>query len=78
MKLNTKSRIPKKGDIVGAVGHHGTFVVVDVHEIGHTVDIQILKTSHVERVTWNALKYADELDESQNAARIVKEATEDH
>lgn len=29
------------------------------------------------RVPWDALTYRDELDESQNALRVVREATED-
>jgi hypothetical protein len=78
MRIPDKKRTPKKGDRVTAHGHNGTFIVIEVYPNGNNVDTQLLKSSHVERVTWNALTYLDELDESQNAARIVREATESY
>jgi hypothetical protein len=71
-----KKRIPKKGDRVSALGQNGTFVVSHVDSYLGTVELR--KIGHdfsLSTIPWD---YIDELDESQNALRVVREATEDH
>ena len=75
-------RIPKEGDIVNSHPLNGTFAVITVDHAAKTVDIQPLKAGKrlnaVEKgVPWTTLTYLDELDESQNALRVVREATEE-
>jgi hypothetical protein len=75
-------RIPKKGDKVLALGRNASFIVFEVHHNPDVVDLQPLKGSKaldlIEKgIPWGVLTYIDELDESQNALRVVKEATED-
>ncbi|MGA9393320.1 MAG: hypothetical protein WBV69_23025 [Candidatus Sulfotelmatobacter sp.] len=75
-------RIPKVGDRVLSSPRNSSFVVVAVHRNPDVVDLSPLKGSAkldlVERgIPWVTLTYIDELDESQNALRVVREATED-
>jgi hypothetical protein len=75
-------RIPKKGDIVSSHPLNATFIVATVDHAAKTVDIQPLKAGKTlnaveKNVPWTTLTYIDELDESQNALRVVREATED-
>jgi hypothetical protein len=75
---SSKNRIPKKGDKVSAHGHEGAFVVYDVDHRHQVVEIkQIGKELAFGSIRWGALTFLDELDESQNALRVVREATED-
>lgn len=75
------NRVPKQGDIVHSHPLTDTFVVASVDHAAKTVDIQPLKAKKklpaMEKgVPWTTLTYLDELDESQNALRVVREATE--
>jgi hypothetical protein len=72
-------RFPQKGDRVGAVGRNGVFVVIAVHENPNVVDLRLLKGGPTEKnIPWATLTFLDEEDANQAAARIVKEATENH
>jgi hypothetical protein len=73
-----KRRIPKLGDHVTASGNHGTFVVSGVHAENQTAQVTKIGTQFpVLVVEWKDLDFLDELDESQNALRVVREATEE-
>jgi hypothetical protein len=59
-----------------------SFVVEEVHRNPDVVDLSPLKGSAkldlVEKgIPWTTLTYLDELNQSQNALRVVREATED-
>jgi hypothetical protein len=73
-------RTPKVGDIVGIAEQPGTWVVSGISHSEKQVNLGKIGSQQKEtrRVAWELLTYRDELDESQNAARVVKEATEDH
>jgi hypothetical protein len=74
-----KQRVPKKGDHVKAKGYSGAFVVHNVDGALRAVDLrQIGYDFALATVPWNEVTFLDELDESQNALRVVREATEDH
>ena len=75
-------RIPKKGDKVLALGRNASFIVFDVHRNPDVVDLQPMKGTAtldlIEKgIPWRVLTFIDEMDESQNALRVVREATED-
>ena len=71
-------RIPKVDNRVWALGHTGVFVVSKVFSPSQTVQITNLASpTLVLIVDYKHLDYLDELDESQTAARIVREATKD-
>jgi hypothetical protein len=59
-----KIHVPKKGDVVGALGHTGTFQVLSVDSRNKVVDLRSLEKRHVpaevlEGVRWdNALVHA--------------------
>ncbi|MGA2019926.1 MAG: hypothetical protein ABSH02_04990 [Candidatus Sulfotelmatobacter sp.] len=75
---NPKGRIPKKGDRVSAHGHIGAFVIYSVGSRHQVVELkQIGQDLALGSIPWSALTFLDELDESQNALRVVIEATED-
>jgi hypothetical protein len=66
--------IPRTNDTVTVEGVNGRFVVVGVDASTKTALVQTTTTPPiVQRASWTTLSY---LDESQNAARIVREATE--
>jgi hypothetical protein len=66
--------IPRMNDTVTVEGVNGRFVVVGVDASTKTALVQTTTTPPiVQRASWTTLSY---LDESQNAARIVREATE--
>jgi hypothetical protein len=57
-----KKPAPKKGDVVGALGHQGTFQVLNVDPRNRRVDLRSLEKRNVpaetlEGVPWNALVY---------------------
>jgi hypothetical protein len=57
-----KKRAPKKGDVVGALGHMGTFQVLSVDSRNRRVDLRSLEKRNVpaevlEGVSWTALVY---------------------
>jgi hypothetical protein len=67
--------IPKMNDTVTVEGVNGKFAVVGVDACTKTALVQSTTTPPiVQRASWTTLSY---LDEGQNAARVVREATED-
>jgi len=57
-----KKRAPKKGDVVSALGHTGTFQVLSVDLRHRSVDLRSLEKRNVpaevlEGVSWAALVY---------------------
>ena len=73
-----KIRTPKVGDHVTPNGHHGAFVVSKLYSTNQTAQVTKIGTQFpVLVVEWKDLSFLDELDESQNALRVVREATED-
>ena len=72
-------RIPQVGDKVGIRDQPGTWVVSGVNHGQKDVVLGKIgsQQNDTRRVPWNVLTYRDELDESQNALRVVREATED-
>jgi hypothetical protein len=71
-----KKRVPKNGDRVAVLGHKGTFVVSHVDSELCAVDLKMLGLGFaLSTIPWDVLTFLDELDSSQNALRIVKEAT---
>jgi hypothetical protein len=72
-----KSRIPKIGDHVSAVGRKGAFIISSVDSNTESAELkQIGHDLALSTIPWEELTVLDELDESQNAMRIVREATE--
>jgi hypothetical protein len=72
------TRIPRKHDRVTALGHNGVLVIVDVDKKSKSVDLQFVTGDGpvIRGVPWTALRYMDEEDVNQAAARIVRETTE--
>jgi hypothetical protein len=72
-------RTPKVGDIVGIAEQPGTFVVAGINHNHKFVNLDKIGSQGkgVPSVPWSRLTYRDEEDESQNAVRVVREATED-
>jgi hypothetical protein len=70
-----KAYVPKPGDPVLLEGVHSRLVVVSVDAAKKTATVATPSTPKgVYTVPWSKLSY---LDESQNALRVVREATED-
>ena len=68
--------IPRMNDPVTVNGVQGQFVVVGVDAGTKSALVQTVTTPPVVRkAAWTAIS---PLDESQNAARIVREGTENH
>jgi hypothetical protein len=64
-----KNRMPKKGDLVTALGHTGTFEVVSVDSQNRVVDLRSLEKRNVpaevlEGVPWNTLVMPPEKNSS--------------
>jgi hypothetical protein len=77
--VDVPKRTPQVGDRVLAHGNHGAFVVSELHTENQTAKVTKIGTQFpVLIVEWKDLSFLDELDESQNALRIVREATEGH
>jgi hypothetical protein len=75
--VKPKKRSPQNGDRVLVRGEKGTFVVYSVNSMVETVNVKLMGTDHaLGSIAWDALTFLDEEDESQAAARIVREATE--
>ncbi len=73
-----KKRIPKIGDHVSAVGHKGAFIISSVDGSAESAELkQIGHDLALNTIAWGDLTFLDELDESQNALRVVREATEE-
>ena len=74
---NRKKRIPKIGDRVATEGRKGTFVIYSVNSGICAADLkQIGSDFALSTIPWRTLTFLDELDETQNALRIVRESTE--
>jgi hypothetical protein len=73
---NPKNYVPKINDFVLVRGHMGRLVVVSVDAEKKTADVKTVAGPIVltRGVPWELLSY---LDESQNAPRIVSEATDE-
>jgi hypothetical protein len=72
-----KTRIPKKGDRVAALGHNGAFVVYSINISVRSAELKLIGHDlALSSIPWGALTFLDEEDASQAAARIVREATE--
>lgn len=73
--VNAPKRTPKVGDHVIPHGNHGAFVVSELYAANRAANVTKIGTQNpvliVERKDLNL----DELDESQNALRVVKGAT---
>jgi|ERR1700683_2482984 hypothetical protein len=64
-----KQRVPKIGDRVAIHGQNGRFVVSSVDKaIGNVMVRLIGRDLALDMISWDALTYLDELDESQNVA----------
>jgi hypothetical protein len=73
-----KRRIPEIGDRVTVLGQKGAFAVSSVDIAIEDVEVKMIgRDFALDAIPWDALTYLDELDESQNALRVVREATED-
>jgi hypothetical protein len=74
-----RKRIPKVGDRVSATEQKGTYVVYEVDASIRAAELQEMGSDlRISSVPWESLTFLDEEDASQAAARIVREATEDH
>ena len=68
--------MPKKGDHVSVASDSGTFVVYSIDHDIHTVELkQIGRGLSLSSIPWDSLTFLDDLDESQNDLRVVREAT---
>jgi hypothetical protein len=81
---DTEKFVPKNGQVVTAQGHEGPFKVLNVSEDGQSSDIQSFSLSRqmplgavIRGIACSTLHHFKE-DPSQAAARIVREATENH
>ena len=73
-----KKRSPQNGDRVSVRGEKGTFVVYSVNSMVEAANVKLMGTDHaLSAMPWDALTFLDEEDESQAAARIVRESTQD-
>ena len=72
-------RIPTVGDKVGLGDKAGTYVVSGVNHNTKLVNLEKIGSqgTGAHGVPWSLLSHRDELDESQNALRVVREATEE-
>lgn len=72
-----KKRVPKVGDRVSASEHPGAFVVSKLFENQTAFITKIGSPDTKYMADLKDLSFLDELDESQNALRVVREATEE-
>ena len=69
-----KKRVPKVGDRVDAIGHHGAFVVFEINTKLQTAKLtRIGSPGLILNVGWHHIGFLDEPDASQTAARIVRD-----
>jgi hypothetical protein len=55
-----QKRVPKKGDRVAALGHHGTFVVSDVDKTIEAVELRMIgRGVALSTIPWATLTYLD-------------------
>jgi hypothetical protein len=72
-----KKRIPQNGERVSVRGQIGAFVIYSVSHKHQVAELkQIGQELALSSIPWSALTFLDELDESQNALRVVRESTE--
>jgi hypothetical protein len=72
-----KRRIPRKGDGVAVRGEDGTYAVYLVDKSLQSADLAKTGSDlRLASIPWDSLTFLDEEDDSQVAARIVREATE--
>ena len=71
-----KKRVPKVGDRVDAIGHHGAFVVSKIAKLQTAELKRIGRQGLTLNVGWHHIGFLDEQDASHAAARIVREATD--
>jgi hypothetical protein len=72
-----KKRIPKIGDHVAAQGRKGGFVVYQIDSRLQCAELkQIGQELALSSIPWAELTFLDELDESRDALRVVREAAE--
>jgi len=73
-----RKTVPKVGDRVFAIGHHGAFVVSKINTKRQTAKLRRFGTPGlILNVGWQQIGFLDEQDASQAAARIVRKATKD-
>ena len=59
------------------MGHSGAFIVSGIDSNNESAELrQIGQGLALSTIPWEQLTFLDELDESQNALRVVREATE--
>jgi hypothetical protein len=69
-KKLSKQRVPNIGDRVAVRGQKGRFVVSSMDKaIGNVMVRLIGRDLALDMISWDALTYLDELDESQNVER---------
>jgi hypothetical protein len=74
--ITVPTRIPTKGDKVGANGHRGAFLVTEIDSAKKMANLTKIGSPDFRLVVgWRDVSFLDELDESQNALRVVREAT---
>lgn len=72
-----KVRSPKIGDRASVSEHKGVFKVTAISPMEKIVNLEQLGApATMPRVPWDDLRYMDEEDRNQAAARIVRGATE--
>lgn len=62
-----EARVPKIGDVVGVLGHSGTFWVSSMLETGHTAVLRLIgREDYTERgISWGVLTYLEDNGETQ-------------
>ena len=77
MVMTKRTRVPKIGDRVGTPDHAGVFAVTSIDPRNKMVSLRSLNGQTVSsHVPWATLRYLDEEDVNQAAARIVRETTD--
>jgi hypothetical protein len=74
------TRTPAKGDKIAAHGHRGAFLVTEIDSAKKMANLTKIGSPDSKLVVgWRDVSFLDEqdeLDESQNALRVVRKATE--
>jgi hypothetical protein len=72
------TRTPTKGNKVTANGHRGAFLVTEIDSAKKMANLTKIGSPDSKLVVgWRDVSFLDELDESQNALRVVREATKE-
>jgi hypothetical protein len=66
--MKITNRIPRKGERVEALGHHGIFRVLRVHRPPRTVDMRLISKakSVLKDIPWDVLVFVDPPCEGMN------------